>query len=151
MGHPEAQNVDWLLGFPRSHKTWVAHSGTCITDTSFTGSLFFFPSLFHLLTLQLVSPGITSQTYICARMHAQSCPTLCDPVDCCLPVPSILGILWARIQEWVAIPSSRGSSQPRYQTHVSCISCIAGEFFTAGPLGNIGLAFKPLSKGQLPE
>ena len=42
VGHPEAYAIDWLLGFPRSHKSWVAHSGTCIADTSFTGSLFSF-------------------------------------------------------------------------------------------------------------
>ena len=44
---------------------------------------------------------------------AQSCPTLCDPVDCSLLGSSIHGILQARILEWVAISFSRGSSQPR--------------------------------------
>ena len=43
----------------------------------------------------------------------QSCPTLCNPMDCSLPVSSLHGILQARIREWVAIPFSRGSSQPR--------------------------------------
>ena len=43
----------------------------------------------------------------------QSCPTLCDPMDCSLPGSSVPGILQARILEWVAIPFSRGSSQPR--------------------------------------
>ena len=43
----------------------------------------------------------------------QSCPTLCDPVDCSLTGFSVHGILQARILEWVAVPSSRGSSQPR--------------------------------------
>ena len=55
---------------------------------------------------------------------AQSCPTLCDSVDCNLPGSSVLGILQARILEWVAMPSSRESSQPRGRTHVSCYSCI---------------------------
>ena len=54
-------------------------------------------------------------------MHAQSCLTLCDPVDCSLPDSSVHGILQARILEWVAISSSKGSSQPRDRTHVSCI------------------------------
>ena len=44
---------------------------------------------------------------------AQSCPTLCHPMDCSLPSSSIHGILQARILEWVTIPFSRGSSQPR--------------------------------------
>ena len=52
---------------------------------------------------------------------AQSCPTLCDPMDCSPPGSSIHGILQARILEWVAISFSRGTSQPRDRTWVSCI------------------------------
>ena len=52
---------------------------------------------------------------------AQSCPTLRDPLDCSPPGSSVHGILQARILEWVAISFSRGSSQPRDQTQVSCI------------------------------
>ena len=44
---------------------------------------------------------------------AQSCLTLCDPMDCSLPGFSVHGILQARILEWVTISFSRGSSQPR--------------------------------------
>ena len=40
----------------------------------------------------------------------QSCLTLCDPMDCSPPGSSVHGILQARILEWVAMPSSRGSS-----------------------------------------
>ena len=58
---------------------------------------------------------------------AQSCPTLCDPVDCSPPGSSVHGILQARMLEWVAVPFSRGSSQPRGQAP---IFCIAGRFFT---------------------
>jgi len=58
---------------------------------------------------------------------AQSCPTLCDPMDCSLPGSSVYWILQARILELVAIPFSRGSSRPRDRTHVSWI---AGRFFT---------------------
>ena len=43
----------------------------------------------------------------------QSCPTLCKPTDCSLPGSSVHEILQARILEWVAVPSFRGSSQPR--------------------------------------
>ena len=53
---------------------------------------------------------------------AQSCLTLCDPMDC-----SPAGILQARILEWVAIPLSWGSSQLKDQT---LVSCIAGGLFT---------------------
>ena len=44
---------------------------------------------------------------------AQSCPTLCDPTDCSPPGSSVHGILQARILEWAAMPSSRGSSPTR--------------------------------------
>ena len=47
------------------------------------------------------------------------------------------GILQARILEWVAYPFSRGSFQPKDQTHISCGSCIAGVFFTHEPLGKL--------------
>ena len=57
----------------------------------------------------------------------QLCLTLCDPTDRSLPAFSVHEILQARILEWVAIPVSRGSFQPRDQTWVSCI---AGRFFT---------------------
>ena len=49
-------------------------------------------------------------------------PTLCDPVSCSPPGSSILGILQARILEWVAIFFSRGTSRPRNRTQVSCIA-----------------------------
>ena len=52
---------------------------------------------------------------------AQSCPTLCDPVDCNLLGFSVHGILQARILEWIAISFSRGSSRPRDRTRVSRI------------------------------
>ena len=52
---------------------------------------------------------------------AQSCPTLCDPMDCSLPGSSLHWILQARVLEWVAISLSRGSSRPRDWTWVSCI------------------------------
>ena len=51
----------------------------------------------------------------------QSCPTLCDPMDCSLPGSSLHGILQARVLEWVAISFSRGSSLLRDWTRVSCI------------------------------
>ena len=52
---------------------------------------------------------------------AQSCLTLCDPMDCSLSGFSIHGILQARILEWVTISASRGSFQPRDRTQVSRI------------------------------
>ena len=69
---------------------------------------------------------------------AQWC-RLCNPMDGSPPGSSVHGIFQARILEWVAIPFSRGSSQARDQTHVSCA---AGRFFT------IWATREALKKGQ---
>ena len=58
---------------------------------------------------------------------AQSCPTLCHPMDCSPPGTSVHGILQARTLEWVSMPFSKESSQSRDQTWVSHI---AGRLFT---------------------
>ena len=52
---------------------------------------------------------------------AQSCPTVCDPMDCSLPGSSVHGIFQAIVLEWIAIYFPRGSSQPRDRTQVSHI------------------------------
>ena len=70
----------------------------------------------------------------CAK-SLQLCSTLCNPMDCSPPGSSVHGMLQARALEWVAMPSSRGSSRPRDQTCGSCGSYIAGEFFTTEPPG----------------
>ena len=59
----------------------------------------------------------------------QLCPTLCDPIDCSPPDPSVCGILQARILEQVTISYSRGSSRPRDQTWVPWASCIGRWIF----------------------
>ena len=53
---------------------------------------------------------------------AQSCPNLCDPMDCSLQGSSVHGIFQARVLEWVAISFSRGSSRSRDRTQVSHIA-----------------------------
>ena len=68
----------------------------------------------------------------CAKLP-QSCITL-QPFRLQLARLLCHGILQARILQWVAMPSSRGSSGPRGQTHVSCGPYIAGRFFTTAPL-----------------
>ena len=59
--------------------------------------------------------------------------TLCNSMDWSLPDSPVHGILQARILEWVAMPFSKGSSWPRDQALVSCISCTAGGLSTAEP------------------
>ena len=65
------------------------------------------------------------------------CPTLCNGIDGSLPGSSVHGIFQARILEWVATSFSRGSSQPRDWTCVSCVSCTAGEFFVTELSGEV--------------
>ena len=82
-------------------------------------SLYFFTQPARAQTLS----HIINSVYICVKVKVtQSCLTLYDPVDC-----TVHGILQPRIVEWVALPFSRESSQPRDQTQVFCI---AGGFFT---------------------
>ena len=81
--------------------------------------------------LKLKGFWIKTLTYATSEA-AQSCPTLCDPMDCSLQGSSIHGIFQARILKWVAISSSRGSSWPRGRTPVSRS---AGRRFTAWATG----------------
>ena len=104
---------------------------------SFSGRLSFstaWPSLFHvsLGCWGYIRPGSINGKgnglgveFKCIRCwKAESCPTLCDHMDCSPPGSSVLGISQTRIVEWVANSFSRGSSQPKDQTCVSCIPCI---------------------------
>ena len=72
---------------------------------------------------------------------SQSCLTLCNSMDCSLQGSFVYGILQARILEWVTIPFSRGSSQPRGQTQVSCM---AGRFFTVWASSGALAVYSPL-------
>ena len=65
---------------------------------------------------------------------AQSCLALCNSMNCSLPGFSVHGILQTRILQWVAIPFSRGFSQPRDRTQVSHI---VGRFFTVWATGEV--------------
>ena len=71
-----------------------------------------------------VIKGEMIRACMCAK-PLQSRLTLHDPMDCSLADSSVHGILQAGIPEWVAMPSSRGSSQPKDQTLISYVSCIS--------------------------
>ena len=104
--------------------------------------------------------GSGSGTYVCVQsleglyyvhvcMCGKSlhlCLTLCDAMDCSPPGSSVHGILQARILEWVAMPSSRGSSQPRDRTQVSRI---AGGFFTTSTAWEVPWPIRNLSKSSV--
>ena len=107
--------------------------------------IIFFPSKNHLLASShtpnsakasnslhdlwsSLSPTLCLFNGLCALcLVAQSCPTLCDPLNLDHQAPLSMGILQARILERVVMPSSRGSFQPKDQTQVFHI---AGRFFT---------------------
>ena len=91
--------------------------------------------------------------YCC--LVTKSCLTLCNPTDCSLPGSSVRGISQARVLEWVSVSSSRGSSRPKDQTHLSYISCITRRVLYhvvppgKPPLGSETLRF--LSLGMIPS
>ena len=81
-------------------------------------------------------------------MHAKSlqlCPTLYNPMDYSSVASSVHGILEARILEWVAMPSSRGSPQPTNRTQVTCLQHWQAGFLSLVPPG------KPKQKVVLPK
>ena len=78
------------------------------------------PSLL-LLALQSLA-GVSLESMHACMLSLESRPTLCDPMDCSPPGPSVYGLLQARILQWIVIPSSRGSSGPRDRTpHFLCL------------------------------
>ena len=80
------------------------------------------------ISVSSTSNGDYSESiWMCVCLVTNSCPTLFDPMDCSPPGSSLHGILQARILAWVAIHFSKGSSQPRDRTWVSCIT---GRFLT---------------------
>ena len=96
------------LAFWQSALFWILFQDICWGQVSFP----------------CIPAGLVKRKCSCERKErevAQSCPTLCNPVDCSLPGFSVHGILQARILEWAAISFFRGSSQPRDRTRVSCI------------------------------
>ena len=105
---------------------WLSFAHTCI--------LFCYFPLWFILGYWRQFPG-----YTVSSQSFQLCWTLCDPVDSSPPESSARGILQARIPEWVAIPSSRGSSWCRDRTQASCAFCTAGRFFTTEPPGKLVL------------
>ena len=83
------------------------------------GTLYEIGCIFVIASPGFQVSGISLDDGYCLRnsevvkpVFSQSCLTLCDPMDCSLPGPSVHGILQARILEWVAIPFSRDLPDP---------------------------------------
>ena len=120
---PHAKSLPLNSGFFKKFMDSRSKKTTCV--------VFFAPS------------GLCVKKDMCVLI-TQSCLTHCDPMNCSLPGSSVLGILQARILEWVAIFFSRGSSQPRDQTW---ISYFAGRFFTTESPGK---PWKDMGEAQSP-
>ena len=120
---------------PTPHSTPLGHHtlsfpSACLYLLSLCLHLYSCPALqmkWFICTIFLDYIYLIYDIYAVMCLVAPSCLTLCDPMDYSLPGSSVHGILQARILEWVAMPSSRGSSQPRVQTQVSGI---IDRFFT---------------------
>ena len=82
---------------------------------------------------EILDPALREQgffLYACVRAKSlRLCPALCDPTDGSPSVSSVHGSLQARILEWVAMPSSKGSSQPRDRSRLSYVSWVGSRFF----------------------
>ena len=98
--------------------------------------LILYPRLTESETLGMGSNNLndkhTQYWCVCACEHAQVLQSrlFATPWTIAHEDPLSMGILQARILKWVAMPSSRGSSQLRDGTRVCCTSCIVGGFFT---------------------
>ena len=107
----------WLLKRGASKQVWYLQIPAILTRFLYT------ESVVDDISIQECECYQTCQNET-NYMHAkslQSYQTLCDPMDCSLLGSSVHGILLAKILEWVAMPSTRGSSGHRDWTHVSCL------------------------------
>ena len=109
------------MGFPRQ-ESWSGLPFPSVGDLPDPGIKSTSPVLAGgFFTVKWSRKPKTHYAAAAAAKSLQSCPTLCNPMDCSPLGSSVHGILQARILEWVAISSSRGSSRPRDGTRVSCI------------------------------
>ena len=111
----------------------------CILQSTNSSSEYGWREIYDEISLRHLVWWILSAVNIPLVLSVQSCPTLCDPINCSLPSSCVHGIFQARILEWVAIFSSRGSFWPRDQTCVSCIFFIGRRTLYHWDLGRIFL------------
>ena len=110
---------------------------TCYTMAVIFSHMFTLFIQFHfllILSLFCVWESIVDWMHACMRAQLlQLCPALYDPWTVAHQAPLTMGILQARILEWIATPSSRGSSRPRDWICTSWVSCITGGFSIPEP------------------
>ena len=135
----ELSNYISSLELPEHLVTNSFQSGKCCLAFNLYMLFIHKTSNFHkgLDFLSFPSSWVCVCVCVCAR--AQSCPTLCNPMDCSPPGSSVHWIHQTRILERAAKPSCRGPSQPRDRTCFSSGFCIAGRFFATELLGKPSL------------
>ena len=106
--------------------TQLTFSNTVFTEFMFTFPFYLWQTMLIFFSSLVGTSRFLLKCMLCVLV-AQLCPTLCNPMNCSPPGLSVHGIFQARILEWIAIPFSRGISQPRDRT---LVSCLAGRFFT---------------------
>ena len=119
-----AELLNWSLGVSKDEVTDRKNLLFKIAATSLASTSCLFPHVLSQGHFDSTKKELGARRTL---LVSQSCPTLCEPMNYSPRDSSVHGILQARILEWVAIFFSRGSSQTRNQTHVSCI---VGRFFT---------------------
>ena len=141
----ERKKQEYLITIFFTEKEWVAYRTLQFSSVQSLSRIWLFvtpwtaahqaslsitnsQSLLKLMYIKSVMPDagkdrVSNANYFhtCCCLHTKSCPTFCTPMDCSPPSESVHGISQARMLEWVAIFSSRVSSQTRDQTHVFCI------------------------------
>ena len=127
--HGVAKSQTWASEVNRTKCILIAHKTQTIKSlTSLLWSILCL--IYHSATNKLQNTGEKNYNLcMCAKL-LQSYPTLCDPVDCNPPGSSVHGIRQARILEWVAISSSRGSFLLMDQLVSPASPALAGRFFT---------------------
>ena len=113
---------DYTMGSPGSPACWLQIMGFLSLHSTWTNSLLYICIVVYVYQCAYICICYMSTKWVRWKWK-WSCPTVCDPVDY-----TVHGILQSRTLERVAVPFSRGSSQPRDPTQVSCI---AGRFCTS--------------------
>ena len=129
------------------HRSFIYHHLSCsswYSELEHTLCLVSCHSVF-LFRILFLHSALFPQHLSCLFLLTHSVLFLCNPLDCSLPGPSIHGILQVRIQEWVAISSSRGSSWPRDQAP-SKSPALAGGFLTTSATWEVPEPSQSLAK-----
>ena len=109
-------------------------------------------SSFHFYHCHTQPKHLFLTIYVCISSDGcpvtqRACLTLYDPIDCSPPTSSVHGILQARTLEWVSVPFSRGSSQPREPVSPAVPTLAA--FFTTEPSGKPNIYLFGCVRSQL--